>query len=105
MDATYLSQLENGHWGIRWARVKRVLRTLDLYLSDLAESTRDTRTDAASRLRALPPCPASQHFAPEHPPDMAQPCELRIPSQRIQPMGDTGLEPVTSALSRRRSPS
>ncbi len=55
MDATYLSQLENGHWGIRWARVKRMLRTLDLYLSDLAESTRDTRTDAASRLRALPP--------------------------------------------------
>jgi len=35
MDATYLSQLENGHRGIRWATVMRMLRALDL--TDLAE--------------------------------------------------------------------
>jgi transcriptional regulator with XRE-family HTH domain len=37
MDATYLSQLENGHRGIRWATVMRLLRALDLDLTDLAE--------------------------------------------------------------------
>ncbi len=37
MSATYLSQLENGHRGIRWATVMRILRTLDLDLTDLAE--------------------------------------------------------------------
>jgi len=37
MDATYLSQLENGHRGIRWATVMRMLRALDLDLTDLAE--------------------------------------------------------------------
>jgi len=37
MDATYLSQLENGHRGIRWATVMRILRALDLDLTDLAE--------------------------------------------------------------------
>ncbi len=37
MDATYLSQLENGHRGIRWATVMRILRALDMDLTDLAE--------------------------------------------------------------------
>jgi transcriptional regulator with XRE-family HTH domain len=37
MDATYLSQLENGHRGIRWATVMRMLRALNLDLTDLAE--------------------------------------------------------------------
>jgi transcriptional regulator with XRE-family HTH domain len=37
MDATYLSQLENGHRGIRWATIMRILRALDLDLTDLAE--------------------------------------------------------------------
>jgi transcriptional regulator with XRE-family HTH domain len=37
MSATYLSQLENGHRGIRWATVMRILRALDLDLTDLAE--------------------------------------------------------------------
>lgn len=37
MDATYLSQLENGHRGIRWATVMRLLRALDLDLTDLAD--------------------------------------------------------------------
>jgi XRE family transcriptional regulator, fatty acid utilization regulator len=37
MDATYLSQLENGHRGIRWATVMRILRALNLDLTDLAE--------------------------------------------------------------------
>ncbi len=37
MDATYLSQLENGHRGIRWATVMRLLRALGLDLTDLAE--------------------------------------------------------------------
>ena len=37
MDATYPSQLENGHRGIRWATVMRMLRALNLDLTDLAE--------------------------------------------------------------------
>ncbi len=37
MSATYLSQLENGHRGIRWATVMRILRALNLDLTDLAE--------------------------------------------------------------------
>jgi len=37
MDATYLSQLENGHRGDRWATVMRMLRALNLDLTDLAE--------------------------------------------------------------------
>jgi transcriptional regulator with XRE-family HTH domain len=37
MSATYLSQLENGHRGIRWATVMRILRALDLDLTDLAD--------------------------------------------------------------------
>jgi transcriptional regulator with XRE-family HTH domain len=37
MDATYLSQLEHGHRGVRWATVMRMLRALDFDLSDLAE--------------------------------------------------------------------
>ncbi len=37
MDATYLSQLENGHRGIRWVTVMRMLRAVDLDLTDLAE--------------------------------------------------------------------
>jgi transcriptional regulator with XRE-family HTH domain len=37
MSDTYISQLENGHRGIRWASVMRILRALDLDLTDLAE--------------------------------------------------------------------
>jgi transcriptional regulator with XRE-family HTH domain len=37
MDSTYLSQLENGHRGTRWATVMRMLRALGLDLTDLAE--------------------------------------------------------------------
>lgn len=36
-DATYLSQLENGHRGIRWATVMRLLRALDTDLAQLAK--------------------------------------------------------------------
>ena len=49
MDATYLSQLENGHRGVRWATVMRILRALDLDLTDLAEEYPHMRTDAPGR--------------------------------------------------------
>jgi HTH-type transcriptional regulator/antitoxin HipB len=34
-DASYLSQLENGHRDTRWTTVMRLLRTLDATLSEL----------------------------------------------------------------------
>lgn len=37
MSDTYLSQLENGRRGIRWTTVMRILRALNLDLTDLAE--------------------------------------------------------------------
>jgi transcriptional regulator with XRE-family HTH domain len=37
-DATYLSQVENGHRGLRWHTVMRFLRALDADLHQLADA-------------------------------------------------------------------
>ncbi len=36
IDATYISQVENGRRGVRWHTVMRFLRALDVTLADLA---------------------------------------------------------------------
>jgi transcriptional regulator with XRE-family HTH domain len=38
IGATYLSQLENGHRGVRWHSVTRLLRALDADLHQLADA-------------------------------------------------------------------
>jgi transcriptional regulator with XRE-family HTH domain len=38
IDATYISQIENGRRGVRWHTVMRFLRALDTSLSELAEA-------------------------------------------------------------------
>jgi DNA-binding XRE family transcriptional regulator len=125
LDATYLSQLENGHRGIRCATVMRMLRAAQSQPHRPRREPRGLTRPPARCARHLDATVAalrphqrtqprlsqcsrrftSQRFAPLHPTNLAQRCEIRVPSHRAQPMGDTGLEPVTSALSRRRSPS
>jgi transcriptional regulator with XRE-family HTH domain len=36
IDATYISQIENGRRGVRWHTVMRFLRALDVSVGDLA---------------------------------------------------------------------
>lgn len=36
IDVTYISQVENGRRGVRWHTVMRMLRAMDLRVSDLA---------------------------------------------------------------------
>jgi transcriptional regulator with XRE-family HTH domain len=38
VNASYLSQLENGNRDVRWTTVSRLLRTLDVTFSDLHET-------------------------------------------------------------------
>lgn len=38
IDATYISQVENGRRGVRWHTVMRFLRALDVTLGDLVET-------------------------------------------------------------------
>jgi transcriptional regulator with XRE-family HTH domain len=45
IDVTYISQVENGHRGVRWHTVMRLLRALDRSVSDLgAEIDEHRRT-------------------------------------------------------------
>lgn len=46
IDATYISQVENGRRGVRWHTVMRFLRALDATLADLTaaiEATNETK--------------------------------------------------------------
>lgn len=38
IDATYISQVENGRRGVRWHTVMRFLRALDTSIADFAEA-------------------------------------------------------------------
>jgi transcriptional regulator with XRE-family HTH domain len=46
IDVTYISQVENGRRGVRWHTVMRLLRALDMSVSDLAAEI-DTREPGA----------------------------------------------------------
>lgn len=49
IDATYISQVENGRRGVRWHTVMRFLRALDASLADLASAVEDDDTTARAR--------------------------------------------------------